>query len=75
MGLHKELISNPLALKRTEYYYNNSQYSVFDNKFAPHQVQHEKELETWYIKKEDNKLMEDPKLQRTNEFFNYEKKI
>jgi hypothetical protein len=71
MGGHKEFFLNPNILKKIEYYYKHKPHAVFDNKFTPYQVQNDKELETWFVRKQDTKLINVLKLQRKNRFFEY----
>jgi hypothetical protein len=65
IGLNGELMLSSI-LKQIEYYYNNSPHKAFDNRSTPLQVQEDKELEVWYIREEETKLINVLKLHHQN---------
>jgi hypothetical protein len=64
IGLNGSLILSASILKQIEFYYNNTPHNAFENKLTPHQVQNDKELDVWHIRRQDMKLINALKIQQ-----------
>jgi hypothetical protein len=54
----KELLCNIKLMEKVVERYNNTPHRAFDNKFTPNQVQHNHQLEAFYIRTQKMKLEE-----------------
>jgi hypothetical protein len=63
-GLDKELLLLPHIIRDIVRYYNNTPHSAYNNTFTPAQVQGDRELESWYIRKQQSRLHDVLKLQK-----------
>jgi hypothetical protein len=71
LGLEKQLILQPNIVQQIVSYYNDTPHTAFENKFTPTQVREDRELESWYIRKEQNKLLKIVRRQRDAGFHGY----
>jgi hypothetical protein len=58
VGENRELLLLDRYVQQIVSYYNKTPHKAYDNKFSPNQVQNDRELEAWYIRKQTRKLQE-----------------
>jgi hypothetical protein len=58
VGLDAELLLDANVVKTIVEYYNNTPHLAYKNKFTPQQVQKDLELEAWYIREQQMRLLD-----------------
>jgi hypothetical protein len=64
VGVSKHLLLFPSLIEEIVYYYNNTPHKAFKNIFTPYEVQNDKEIENWYIRQQQARLLNTLKIQR-----------
>jgi hypothetical protein len=64
VGLDKNYLLYPSVVLKVVDYYNNTPHSAYKNKFTPQQVQNDLELEAWYIREQQLRLLDSLQLQQ-----------
>jgi hypothetical protein len=57
VGIDRELLLFPSIVQKIVNYYNSTPHSAYKNKFSPKEVQNDYELEGWYIRQQQSKLL------------------
>jgi hypothetical protein len=65
IGINKRLSLVVSVVMKIVEYYNNTQHKAFLNYFTPTQVNSDKEIESWYIRKQQRKLTDTLLLQQS----------
>jgi hypothetical protein len=68
VGINKKLLLLPSIVIKIVEYYNNTPHKAFFNYFTPTQVNNDKEIEAWYIRKQQRKLTDILLLQQRHHF-------
>jgi hypothetical protein len=66
VGLDKELLLIPDVVNQIVYFYNNTPHSAYDNMFTPTEAHFDSEIEGWYVRKQQRRLVDVLRLQRSD---------
>jgi predicted membrane-bound dolichyl-phosphate-mannose-protein mannosyltransferase len=73
VGLDKKQLLNASIILNLVEYYNNTPLRAFFNKFTLSEVENDIELESWYIRQQDSKLIDVLKKQNNASLHKYKK--
>jgi hypothetical protein len=71
LGTNAALWLNPNIVAKAVQEYNNTKHSAFYNEFSPIQVQHNKDLEEYFIREQQMRLQDVTEAQKEAELYNY----
>jgi hypothetical protein len=71
VGLDRDSLLDIQAVQQIVYFYNNTPHSAYDNKFTPAEAEDDIEIEGWYVRKQQRRLLDVLRLQRANYLKSY----
>jgi hypothetical protein len=71
VGENRELLLKPEYVLQIVDYYNTTPHTAYKNKFTPQDVQEDRELESWYIRRQSSRLLEIKRMQ--TQFMQYKR--